>query len=499
MDAEMRARADAFVEEAVTPPPAEKRALFREPPPPPEFPILAMGELRRAAEGVHVLTQAPLAMCAQSVLAAVALVVQPHRDVILPGTGHRPLTGLFLSVAASGERKTGVDRLALRAVHAFERSLDEAHEAEQSAYLNDAEAWKAARAAAIKSAKGNRAAIRKALAELGPEPRKPPAPMLMVADPTPEALVLHLADRPWGGLFTSEGGLFLGGAAFNDDTRLRTGALLNTLWDGEAIRRLRIVTGNAYLPGRRCTVHIMLQPTLVGRLFGDAELTGIGVLARALTVFPDSTAGSRIYRPADPVAEAVLVDYDARLAVWLSRTPRTRDGNPDALDPEPVPLSAEAERQWIAFYNEVERAQRDDGNMASIRAFASKLAEHAGRLSALLALYADPDAIEVDGDAMAGGIALARHYCAEMQRLHGTAGISAELQRGADLLRWWQGTGAKEMHLARAYQYGPNALRSADTARAAFKVLMDHGWAMPMRAGAMVDGAKRSEAWRLVD
>jgi hypothetical protein len=56
--------------------------------------------------------------------------------------------------------------------------------------------------------------------------------MLLVADPTPEALVLHLADsRPWAGVFTAEGGILLGGSAFNDESRMRTGALLNTLWD----------------------------------------------------------------------------------------------------------------------------------------------------------------------------------------------------------------------------------------------------------------------------
>ena len=76
--------------------------------------------------------------------------------------------------------------------------------------------------------------------------------MVLVADPTPEALVMHLADgRPWGGLFTSEGGMLLGGAAFNDEARVRSGALLNQLWDGEPIRRRRVTTGTQFLPGRR--------------------------------------------------------------------------------------------------------------------------------------------------------------------------------------------------------------------------------------------------------
>lgn len=35
-----------------------------------------------------------------------------------------------------------------------------------------------------------------------------------------------------------EGGELLGGAAFNDESRTRTAALLNKLWDGQAIKRL---------------------------------------------------------------------------------------------------------------------------------------------------------------------------------------------------------------------------------------------------------------------
>ena len=42
---------------------------------------------------------------------------------------------------------------------------------------------------------------------------------------------MHLRDgRPWAGVFTAEGGILVGGAAFNDESRMRTGALFNVLW-----------------------------------------------------------------------------------------------------------------------------------------------------------------------------------------------------------------------------------------------------------------------------
>lgn len=87
--------------------PDRKRPLFRALPPAEPFPIEAMGALRPAAEAIHDTTQAPMAVCAQSVLAAATLAVQAHRDVELPGgAGRRPLTALFVSVLDSGERNT---------------------------------------------------------------------------------------------------------------------------------------------------------------------------------------------------------------------------------------------------------------------------------------------------------------------------------------------------------------------------------------------------------
>ena len=115
--------------------------------------------------------------------------------------------------------------------------------------------------------------------------------MLLVADPTPEALVMHLTHRSWGGLFTAKGGLFVGGSAMNFETRMRTGALLNTLWDGDPIWRLPVGTGSTYLPSRRCSAHIMMQPAIASSLFADPPLTGIGTLARMRLVSPLGTAG----------------------------------------------------------------------------------------------------------------------------------------------------------------------------------------------------------------
>ena len=479
-------------------PGAEKRPLFRPLPPPPEFPIHAMGGLRPAAEAIHARTQAPLSMCAQSALAAATLAVQPHRDVELPGGGRKPLTGLFASVADSGERKTSVDRVALAPVYEVEEELRAQAADELRRYVADLAAWKEAAERVKKNGKGDRALIRDGLLNLGAEPKPPPHPMLLVADPTPEALALHLADgRPSAGVFTAEGGLLIGGAAFNDDARMRTAALFNTLWDGEPIRRRRVLTGASFLPGRRCSLHVMLQPVVADGLFGDPMLDGIGMLARVLLVAPASTAGGRMFREVSAKSRTALADYRACLGALLRKPPATKPDDAGILDPPVMLLSPDARSLWIAFFNDTEAAIAPGGRLTPIKAFAAKMAEHAGRLAAVLAVYDDPEAMVVPAEAMACGIALAQHYGQEMMRLAGAASINPDLRHAARLLAWWQEQGGKPLHLAAIYQHGPNALRDAATARRIIHLLEDHGYAEPLPPGTEVDGKPRKEAWEL--
>ncbi|SUS06241.1 conserved hypothetical protein [uncultured Defluviicoccus sp.] len=444
-------------------------------------------------------TQAPMAICGQSVLAAATLAVQPHRDVMLPAGGRKPLTALFVSIAESGERKTSVDRHALAAARDVEEGWRQERKAEVAAYVNDLDAWKTARDVAKKKHKGDRAAIRAALSELGAEPKAPPQAMMLVEDFSPEALVLHLRDsRPWAGLFTSEGGLLMGGHAFTDEKIMQTGALLNTLWDGSAIRRTRVLAGTAFLSGRRVSAHLMMQQVAADRLLGSDILDGLGLLARMLVVAPESTAGTRFFRSTPGEVKKVLDGYDARLDALFRRPPVTKPDCPDVLDPLPMRLDPDARKMWIAFYNEVERAIAPGGELASVRAFAGKMAEHAGRLAAVMTAFANPDVMLVHADAMAGGIALTQHYAAEMLRLQGAASVQPDLRLAARLLAWWQERSDPKCHLAMIYQRSLNAIGDAATARRIVAVLEEHGWVRRLPAGQTVDGAKREDAWELI-
>lgn len=135
--------------------PEPPRPLMRELPPADPFPVAALGSvLGPPARAIHDRVQAPLAICGQSVLAAATLAVQGHADVSLPiGGGHaKPVSNYFVTVAASGERKTECDKQACWPIRTREKALRDKFEVDQLAYTNDKAAWDKAREAAMATA-----------------------------------------------------------------------------------------------------------------------------------------------------------------------------------------------------------------------------------------------------------------------------------------------------------------------------------------------------------
>jgi hypothetical protein len=293
--AELRRHID-MAEEVKREPP---RPLMRELPPADPFPVDALGDvLGPAARGIHDRVQAPIAIGAQSVLAAATLAVQGHADVVLPigPSQAKPISSYFITVAATGERKNACDAEALWPVRKRETALRVKYEADLPAYLNDKAAWDRARDVAITRGKGDRAAIKAALDALGPAPTAPLHPMLTCPEPTFEGLCkLFAGGWPSLGIFATEGGQFIGGHGMSEDNKLKTAAALSNLWDGESIRRVRAGDGVIVLPGRRLAAHLMAQPAVADFWFRDRLLVEQGMLSRILPTAPDSAAGMRLH------------------------------------------------------------------------------------------------------------------------------------------------------------------------------------------------------------
>lgn len=477
------------------------RPLMRELPPADPFPADALGDvLGAAARAICDRVQAPLAICAQSIISAATLAVQAHADVVLPIGQARPLSGYFVSVAETGERKSACDTEATWPIRRRETALREAYDIELPSYLNAKAAFEKARKSAEGKGKGDAAKIKVALDALGPAPVPPLVPMLTCPEPTFEGLCkLFAIGHPSLGLFATEGGQFIGGHGMKDDAKLRNAAGLSDLWDGTAIRRVRSLDGASVLPGRRLAWHLMAQPAVADILFRDALLLDQGLLSRILVTAPDSAAGTRLWRDEQPQTDRDLKRYGARLLDILETSLPLALGKANELQPRNLPLSPQARVRWIAFADYVENNIAPGGGLEPVRGLANKLPEHAARLAGVLRLTEEINAGEIDAATMDAGIAIAEHYAAEALRLFGSARIGGHLRLAQKLLSWllvvW---GEPCISLPDIYQKGPNAIRDKATAVRLVGVLEDHGWLYRMPQGAVVAEQTRRDAWRII-
>jgi hypothetical protein len=481
--------------------PQAPRPLHREIAPPTEYPVDALGELLGgAARAIHDMTQAPMAIGAQSVLAVAALATQAHCDVLLPHGALQPISLYCLTIAESGERKSGCDKLAKVAIVKREKELRREFDKLMKRFIDDNAAWSALRKKALAAAKlspksktaaaddeaqstegdalqgeaetladaeqpsdeqpakkiGNLsdiridlagptgdaaadlAAMQAALAALGNKPEMPLQPILCASDPTIEGLVKALAvGQPSMGILSDEGGSFIGGHSMAKESKVPSISTLSSFWDGSEYKRIRATDSHVIiLFGRRISMHLMTQPIVAAALLSDPEANGIGLLARFLIVAPAPASGTRLERPPSELSEPALQRYEAR-ALEILRLPLPLvEGKANELDPRPVPLSEEARGVYCAFKDHVEAQLGPDGALKEIKPFANKATEHAARIAAVMTIFEDPLAPEISGETMARGIELATFYIDEAVRLVHGAKISVPIRTAKRALEW---------------------------------------------------------------
>ncbi|NBT86461.1 MAG: DUF3987 domain-containing protein, partial [Alphaproteobacteria bacterium] len=180
-----------------------------------------------AVLGLHDKIQAPIAICVQSLLAAANLVVQGHANVRLPFGQDVPISCFFLTIAESGERKSSCDKEALAAIRKYEEQLKETFEKDLKTWQNKNDAWEQQRKQILinKNKYPTLSDKEKALQELGGQPKQPLIPVLVCPDPTFEGLCKLLEKgQPSVGLFSAEGGIFIGGHGMHQDNKMKTAA-----------------------------------------------------------------------------------------------------------------------------------------------------------------------------------------------------------------------------------------------------------------------------------
>jgi Protein of unknown function (DUF3987)/Primase C terminal 2 (PriCT-2) len=469
--------ASMFTEEALP--------LCPEPRPAEPYPLAALGSLQRVVEGIAEAVGCEPGLAAQSVLMTASLATVGIADIDLPKIGVTGLPLFFVTIARSSERKSSADRRAIRGVKDRVAELAKEHKLQAKRHKDEVRIYAAAENQILKDRKLDRKTKAEKLQALGPEPLPLLHPVLASADMTVEGVIKEWARKTFRAaqaLTTSEGGMFVSGAAMTKDMRMRTVATLCSLWDCEMMTKVRAGDGVLIAGEKRLVVHFMIQPNFVPELLGDPVLRQQGFLSRLLIAWPRSRIGFRADEGDDDQEAAATPaeeEFRRRIHALVSRYAS------DELDlGKPLRVELEARKLWRAYSNEVERAQQPGAIYADLSDVAGKSAEMAGRLAGVLTLYDRPGATTVAEKVMRDAITLARWYLNEALRITETGMLRPEIVDAIELLKWLR---ANPQHRSRSgvLLYGPNRLRSKLSLEPILRILADHNLIVLPKRGSI--------------
>lgn len=473
------------------------------------YPVHALGPLQGVVEAVHNLTQAPVPIAAQSALAAAALVAQAHADV-RTFNGRSPLSLYLMSIARSGERKSACDTLMMQGVRDFEAELAERYGAERARFEHRHQAWTTRRDRMLRGAKDEcpDALAQRIEEELGPEPEPPLVPLITASDPTFEGLTrLFSEGRPSLGVFTDEGGSFIGGFSMASEKRLHTMSGFSKLWDGAPINRTRALDGSATLRGRRVSKHFMVQPLPAKQLLADPLAREQGYLGRFLMVEPMSEIGRRFNVFKDERSRACVEAHRREVLERLKIDMPLKSASRQELAPRLIDWSKDAFEVFSEFYRKIEREQGPRRAYEDLTSHASKASEQAARLAAVLAWWENPDVTRLEARHAEMGCILAEFYLNEALRIYRNAQASLDEEQARKLADWlveqWpekareNGRGDGTTVSRRdCQQFGPNAIRDAKLLKRLFTLLAEDGFLAEERGEQR--GARAGQRYRIL-
>lgn len=319
--------------------------------------------------------------------------------------------------------------------------------------------------------------------------------VFLASDPTVEGLCKLLHNGlPSIGVFSAEGGRFLGGHGMSDETALRTAAGLSLFWDGSPVDRVRSGDGASKLFGRRVAVHLMAQPRATFTWLSNPVLRDQGLFSRCLVAYPASTAGTRMFRNEKAEDTTAAASYVKRMTELLGGMWPVNEFH--ELQPQHMGIAGQARTLWIDVHNQFERGIA--GKLNAVRGLASKAAEHMGRIAAVLTLIDDPKATTVTDEAMQNAAVLMEFYLGEALRLSGVQPQHDRADQASVLWAWLALRNKKHITLPELTQHGPNKLRKAETLRSLMGVLSDHYMVRELPGDTIVyDGRARREAWEV--
>ena len=392
---------------------------------PDQFPIDALPpRMQAAVREVQAAVQSPPPMIATSALTALAIAVQGlvnvKRDERLIG----PVSLYSFIIAESGERKSSSDPYFIEPL----RKWDAAQKMKLQPFIDDYKAlhgaWEA-KCNGIKSAITDKAKKGQCTKELTDrlveaqrtKPDRPRVPRLLYSDITQEQLGYTLAtEYPIGAIVSAEGGIVLGSHSMTGDQAMRGMGMNNALWSGEAVESDRRTDGASWrVSSARFSMCVQVQADTLRKFHTNTKgaARSMGLFARYLITWPESTQGFRPYREPGTDMPA-LAYYNKRIADILSKPPEI-DVN-GKLTLQAMGFTPEAKAVWVGYYNAVESELRPSGELSEVRDVASKSAENMARIACLLHVFEHGLGGAIDVEATEAAAQLAEWYLSESRR-----------------------------------------------------------------------------------
>jgi putative DNA primase/helicase len=429
--------------------------------------------------------QAPMPIIVASGLSALSLAAQSKIDVARNENLTSPVSLYSLVIAESGDRKSSADKAFTDAVRQYQNEVTEQNKPLMQNYFTELAAWQAERDGclrAIKQAAGTDKIDKpkEALKEIdSDEPTRPHNPQYLYQNFSIEGLRKGLSEWPSAGIFSAEAGAVFGSYGMKKESALDTLGCFNSFWSGEPISFKRLTSDSGDLQNCRLTISLAIQQGALDEFLkqNGSLARSSGFWARCLICCPESLQGTRMYR--EPAKDWPHVSaFNKRIREILDRPDRFDDAG--RLQPDLMKLSEGAKKIWVEYYNAVESELKPAGDLTEIRDFASKSAEQAARIAALLEYFCTGN-LEISLESMQSGAVLAGWYLVEAQRYFGLID-QPENERNATILEnYLKEKGASQGVSKRLIQKsGPHRLRKKEKLEDAIQFLFEHNRARLM-------------------
>ncbi|MEC8544182.1 MAG: DUF3987 domain-containing protein, partial [SAR324 cluster bacterium] len=233
---------------------------------------------------------------------------------------------------------------------------------------------------------------------------------------------------------SDEAGGVLGGYSMKENS-MKFVSDINQLWDGSPIRVTRKHADEIIVQGVRLSLGLMIQEQTLRRVHLQSKglLRGSGLLARFLISYPNSSIGTRRFKP-PPEENPNFKAFRNRLMRILAE--KLPINHKCRLEPKMLEFRPEAQELWIRFHDEVEQELQIGKSMDDVRDIASKTADNAARIAASFHVFEGGESSKISEETLDSAKSIALWHLYEAQRFFRELETSKEISDAQKIDKW---------------------------------------------------------------